>query len=157
MHIYRESKLYEGEKSELLHGPLFSHHGTVPWFTKDKVMFIMKVMWDFSSFSIQVNKILWDSESNWTKLDTVDCERVTFDMYNFNDLDELVGYLFRASIDGYTIRYVSSDNSIGGIFLERSKDNSTNIDEDVMSTLVEVVKLAIEDKKPKYFDEVKGW
>ena len=142
-------KLWEGEKKELLHGTLYSYkYITMPWFTKDKVLSTMTEKWDFYSFNIRVNKILWDSEFFWTQFDKVECEKVSFDMHNLRDLDELVGYLFQASIDGYTIRYVSTD-TLTGIWLERSKDNSTNIDEDVISTLMEVVKGAVEDKKPK--------
>ena len=157
MYIYKKSNLMPGEKSMLIRGPMltYSHTETMPWFTKDRVLFAMTKNWDFDSFNIRVNKILWDSEYNWTVLDTVDCERLILDMYNLRDLDDLVGYLFRASTDGYTIRYVSTDN-LTGIYLERSKDHSTNIDEDVISTLVEVVKSAVEDRKPRWHDEAKG-
>lgn len=147
--MIEKCKLWKGEKLELLYGLFYSYNGEkMPWFTKDKVLFTMTEKWDFDSFNIKVTKILWNSEHCWTRFDDVECEKVTFDMYNLRDLDELVGYLFQASIDGYTIRYVSTD-TLTGIWLERSKDNSTNIDEDVISTLMEVVKGAVEDKKPK--------
>ena len=52
-----------------------------------------------------------------------------------------MGTLFQASIDGYTIRYTSRDcYDRFRLFLERTKDARTNIDEDVVSTLVEVVR-----------------
>lgn len=151
MHNYGKPNLWAGEKSELLHGPLHSYtHEQMPWFTKDRVLFTIKKKWDFESFFIKVSKILWDnSESSWTKLDDVECEKVAFDMYNRKDLDELVGYLFQASIEGYTIRYVSTD-TLTGIYLQKTRDFSTNIDDEVLTTLVDVVNAAVEDRKPRW-------
>jgi hypothetical protein len=147
---YGHSQLYDGEKIMLLNGPFNSYKwpDRMPWFTKDKVIYTIN-NWDFSSFNIRVNKILQNGEYPWnSRNDEVDREQIAFDMYNRKDLDELVGYLFQASIDGYTIRYVSTD-TLTGIYLEKSKDNSTNIDEDVLTALVEAVEEAIEDRKPK--------
>lgn len=147
---YGKSNLWAGEKSELLHGPLHSYtHEQMPWFTKDRVLYILKEKWDFSSFNIKVSKILWNSELAWFRNDNVECERVAFDMYHLKDLDELVGYLFQASIEGYTMRYVSSD-TLTGIYLQKTRDFSTNIDDEVLTTLVDVVKVAIEDRKPRW-------
>ena len=150
MHNYGKSNLWAGEKSELLYAPIrmYRYNDPMPWFTKDKVLFTFEEEWDFSSFNIKVNKILWDSESNWEEFDDVECEKVAFDMYHLKDLDELVGYLFQASIEGYTIRYVSSD-TLTGIYLEKSRDFSTNIDDEVLTTLVDVVNAAVEDRKPR--------
>lgn len=148
MHKYEKSYLCDGEKSELLHGLLHSYtHEQMPWFTKDRVLYILKEKWGFSSFNIKVNKILWDSEFAWFRYDDVECERVAFDMYNRKDLDDLVGYLFQASIEGYTIRYVSPD-TLTGIYLQKTRDFSTNIDDEVLTTLVDVVNAAVEDRKP---------
>lgn len=151
MHKYEKSILWSGEKSELLHGPFHSHRCTdpMPWFTKDRVLFTLKEKWDFDSFNIKVNKILWNSEFSWFRYDKVDCERVTFDMYHLKELDDLVGYLFQASIDGYAIRYVSSD-TLTGIYLQKTRDFSTNIDDEVLTTLVDVVNEAVEDRKPRW-------
>lgn len=151
MHKYGKSNLWAGEKSELLHGRLHSYnHETMPWFTKDKVLHILQEKWDFTSFHIKVSKILWDnSESDWSRFDDVECEKVAFDMEKLKDLDELVGYLFQASIEGYTIRYASMD-TLTGIYLQKTKDFSTNIDDEVLTTLVDVVKEAIEDRKPRW-------
>lgn len=137
---YEKSNLWEGEKSELFCGPFhsFRYSDPMPWFTKDKVLFIIKEKWDFDSFHIKVNKILWDSEFAWFRHDKVDCERATFDMYHLRDLDELVGYLFQASIEGYAMRYVSTD-TLTGIYLQKTTDFSTNIDDEVLTTLADVV------------------
>ena len=70
-------------------------------------------------------------------------------MYNLKDLDNLVGYLFQASIEGYTIRYVSPD-TLTGIYLQKTNDFSTNIDDEVLTTLVDVVNAAAEDRKPRW-------
>ena len=150
MHNYGKPNLWAGEKSELLRGPLPWHaHETMPWFTKDRVLFTIKEKWDFDSFYIKVSKILWDNvESNWGEFDDVDCEKIAFDVYNLKDLDELVGYLFQASIEGYTIRYVSPD-TLTGIYLQKTRDFSTNIDDEVLTTLVDVVNAAVEDRKPR--------
>ena len=150
MHRYMDSYLYDGEKSMLLHGPMltYNHNEQMPWFTKDKVLFFVKEQWGFYSFNIKVNKILWDSESSWTKLDEVECEKVAFDMYNRKDLDNLVGYLFQASIESYTIRYVSPD-TLTGIYLQKTRDFSTNIDDEVLTALVDAVNAAVEDRKPR--------
>ena len=149
---YTAGELYDGEKSMLLHGPMwtYNHNEQMPWYTKDKVLFTIKWKWNFESFYIKVNKILWDnSESNWTKSDDVECESIAFDMYNHKDLDDLVGYLFQASIEGYTIRYVSTD-TLTGIYLQKTRDFSTNIDDEVLTTLVDVVNAAVEDRKPRW-------
>ena len=147
---YGKSNLWVGEKSELLHGPFHSYKSPdrMPWFTKDKVLFTIKEKWDFSSFNIKVSKILWNSEFAWFRNDNVECERVAFDMYHLKDLDELVGYLFQASIEGYAIRYVSTD-TLTGIYLQKTSDFSTNIDDDVLTTLIDVVNAAVEDRKPR--------
>ena len=151
MHKYTDNnKLYDGEKLEILHGSIcvYKYDEFMPWFTKGKVLLTIKEKWRFESCYITVNKVLWNSEFAWFRNDNVKCEKIAFDMFNLKDLDELVGYLFQASIDGYTIRYISPDN-FTGMYLERTKDNSTNIDEDVISTLMEVVKCAVEDRKPR--------
>ena len=151
----KKSQLYDGEKLELLHGHLSSYRydEQMPWFTKDKVLYILKEKWDiysfYASFYIKVHKILWDSEFAWFRYDKVDCEEATFDMYKSRELDDLVGYLFQASIEGYTIRYVSSD-TLTGIYLQKTRDFSTNIDDDVLTTLVDVVHSAVEDRKPRW-------
>lgn len=136
MHNYGKQVLYQGERAELLHG-WDSSRKTMPWFTKEKVVQTIR-NWDFSSFNIKVSKILWDSEFNWTRIDHVECERIAFDMYRLKDLDDLVGYLFQASIEGYSIRYVSTD-MLTGIYLERTRDGATNIDDEVLETLVKRV------------------
>ena len=149
MHKYGKSNLWEGEKSELLHGLLHSYtHKQMPWFTKDKVLLTFKKKWDFDSFHIRVHKILWDSEFSWTKIDHIECERVEFDMYNLKDLDDLVGYLFQASIEGYAIRYVSP-STLAGMYLQKTRDFITNIDDEVLTTLIDVVNEAVEDRKQK--------
>ena len=146
MHKYLDREMYEGEKVMLLHGGL-SWVKDQKWFTKDMVLSTMIEKWDFDSFNIKVNKIFWDEDVPWGRNDTVFRDQIAFDMYNFKDLDALVGYLFQASIEGYTIRYVSTD-TLTGIYLEKSGDNTTNIDEEVVSALVEVVKEANEARKP---------
>ena len=146
MHKYIDREMYDGEKKELLHGG-FLWRNDRKWYTKKEVIYTFKKMWDFSSFNIKVNKIFWDEDVPWKRNDTVFRDQIAFDMYNFKDLDALVGYLFQASIEGYTIRYVSTDN-LTGIYLEKSGDNTTNIDEEVVSALVEVVKEANEARKP---------
>lgn len=149
MHNYGKPYLGSGEMSELLYGPLHSYtHEQMPWFTKNRVLFTIKWKWNFESFYIKVSKILWDSESSWTKLDDVECEKVAFDMYNSKDLDDLVGYLFQASIEGYTIRYVSTDTLVG-IYLQKTRDYSTNIDDEVLTTLIDVVNATVEGRKPR--------
>lgn len=146
----QRTTLYAGEKAELLFGPIHLHeyNNPMPWFTKDRVLYILKEKWDFYSFYIKVHKILWNSESAWFRYDKVDCEEATFDMYKSRDLDDLVGYLFQASIEGYTIRYVSSD-TLTGIYLQKTRDFSTNIDDEVLTTLVDVVNSAVDDRKPR--------
>ncbi len=67
--------------------------------------------------------------------DDVQRSDYAFDLYKGRDLDLLVGIMFQASIDGYTIRY-ASPNCLTGLYLERTKDVSSNIDEDVVSELV---------------------
>lgn len=149
MHKYIDREMYDGEKKELLHGGfLWSWRKDQKWYTKKEVIYTFKKMWDFSSFNIKVNKIFWDEDVPWKSNDIVFRDQIDFDVYNFKDLDALVGYLFQASIEGYTIRYVSADTSTG-IYLEKSGNNTTNIDEDVISALVEVVKSAVENKKQK--------
>ena len=151
MHKYTHNKLYVGEQLMLLQGPLHSYtHEQMPWFTKDKVLHILQEKWDFSSFHIKVSKILWDnSESDWSRFDDVECEKVAFDMEKLKDLDDLVGYLFQASIEGYTIRYASMD-TLTGIYLQKTKDYSTNIDDEVLTTLVDVVHQLVKDRKPRW-------
>jgi len=146
MHKYLDREMYEGEKVMLLHGGL-SWVKDQKWFTKDMVLSTMIEKWDFDSFNIKVNKIFWDEDVPWKRNDTVFRDQISFDMYNFKDLDALVGYLFQASIEGYTIRYVSTD-TLTGIYLEKSGDNTTNIDEEVISALVKVVEEANEARKP---------
>ena len=146
MHKYIDREMYDGEKKELLHGGLLWRYNQ-KWYTKEKVIHTFKKMWDFSSFNIKVNKIFWDEDVPWKRNDTVFRDQIAFDMYKFKDLDALIGYLFQASIEGYTIRYVSTD-TLTGIYLERTKDNTTNIDEEVISALVEVVEEANEARKP---------
>jgi hypothetical protein len=146
MHKYLDREMYEGEKVMLLHGGL-SWVKDQKWFTKDMVLSTMIEKWDFDSFNIKVNKIFWDEDVPWKRNDTVFRDQIAFDMYNFKDLDALVGYLFQASIEGYTIRYVSPD-TLTGIYLEKSGNNTTNIDEEVISALIEVVKEANKARKP---------
>ena len=144
MHKYIDREMYAGEKKELLHGGLFWVKDQ-KWFTKEQVVKAFK-KWNFDSLNIKVNKILWDDEFSWSRYDTVFREQIAFDMYNLKDLDDLIGYLFQASIEGYTIRYVSPD-TFTGIYLEKSGNNTTNIDEEVVSTLIEVVEEANEARK----------
>lgn len=150
----KKTQLYDGEKLELLHGHLssYKYDEQMPWFTKDRVLYILKEKWDiysfYTSFYIKVHKILWNSDFAWFRYDKVDCEEATFDMYKSRDLDDLVGYLFQASIEGYTIRYVSSD-TLTGIYLQKTRDFSTNIDDEVLTTLVDVVNSAVDDRKPR--------
>ena len=146
MHKYIDREMYDGEKEELLHGGILWRHDQ-KWYTKEKIIHTFKKMWDFSSFNIKVNKIFWDEDVPWKRNDTVFRDQIAFDMYKFKDLDALIGYLFQASIEGYTIRYVSTD-TLTGIYLEKFGDNTTNIDEEVVSALVEVVKEANEARKP---------
>lgn len=136
MHNYGKQVLYQGEREELLHG-WDSKRKTMPWFTKEKVVQTIR-NWDFSSFNIMVSKILWDEDKPWGMADALDCEKIAFDMYRLKDLDDLVGYLFQASIEGYSIRYVSTD-MLTGIYLEWTRDGTTNIDDEVLETLVKRV------------------
>ena len=108
MHKYIDREMYDGEKEELLHGGILWRHNQ-KWYTKEKVIHTFKKLWGFSSFNIKVNKIFWDEDVPWKRNDTVFRDQIAFDMYKFKDLDALIGYLFQASIEGYTIRYVSTD------------------------------------------------
>ena len=146
MHKYIDREMYDGEKKEVLHGGLLWRYNQ-KWYTKEKVIHTFKKMWDFDSFNIKVNKIFWDEDVPWKRDDTVFRDQIAFDMYKFKDLDALIGYLFQASIEGYTIRYVSTD-TLTGIYLEKSGDNTTNIDEEVISALIESVEEANEARKP---------
>ena len=133
MHRYGRRRLYADEN--------------MPWLSKADVISTIREKWDFHlTHYIVVNKILWDSSSPWTRHDDVYHETTAFDMYRRRDLGELTACLFQASIDGYAIRHVSTD-MLSGIYLERTQDHSTNIDEDVLSTLVEVVELNTPDDK----------
>lgn len=132
--------LTEGEKREVLHCgiiPRFADKGH--WHTKDEVIKTIR-NWDWYSNYITVSMIEWDADKGpWGMRDDVRRLDYAFDLYKGRDLDLLVGLMFQASIDGYTIRYVSSD-CLTGFYLERTKDVSSNIDEDVVSTLVELVR-----------------
>ncbi len=66
-------------------------------------------------------------------------DEVIFNLSREQGLEELIGYLFQASIDGYSIRYVSSDPNIG-LYLQRTQCRSSNIDDEVLTTIMEVVK-----------------
>lgn len=147
-------KYYNDEKLKFLKDPVvpnpYEYDEQMSWFTKDMVLNTIKERWDFYSFYIKVNKILWNSEFNWFKYDKVDREETIFDMSKCGDLDDLVGYLFQAPIEGYTIRYVSTD-TLTGIYLQKSRDFSTNIDEEVLTTLVDVVNSAVENRKPREY------
>ena len=148
----KKTSLLLGEKSELLTGigqGGYKYDKQIQWFTKDMVLNTIK-KWGFHSFYIKVHKILWNSEFNWFKYNKVDCEETAFDMYKSRDLGDLVGYLFQASIEGYTIRYVSTD-TLTGIYLQKSRDFSTNIDDEVLTTLVDVVNSTVENRKPREY------
>lgn len=136
----RQQELTEGEKKELLHSgilPRFADKGH--WYSKEEVIKTIR-NWDWYSNYINVNLIEWDANKDpWDIGDEVPRIDYGFDVYKGNELDLLVGLMFQASIDGYTIRYVSPDCLIG-FYLERTKDTSTNIDEDVLSTLVELIR-----------------
>ena len=137
----KKTPLLSGEKSELLTGVGqggYKYDKQITWFTKDMVLNTIKERWVFHSFYIKVHKILWNSEFNWFKYNKVDCEEAVFDMYKSRDLGDLVGYLFQASIEGYTIRYVSTD-TLTGIYLQKSRDFSTNIDADVIDAIIKKI------------------
>ena len=129
--------LTEGEKREVLHCGIIPRKGH--WHTKDEVLKTIR-NWDWYSNYVTVSMIEWDADKGpWGMMDDVRRSDYAFDLYKGRDLDLLVGLMFQASIDGYTIRYVSSD-CLTGFYLERTKDVSSNIDEDVVSTLVELVR-----------------
>lgn len=125
--------LTEVEKREVLHCGIISKKGH--WHTKDEVIKTIRD-WDWYSNYITVSMIEWDADREpWGMEDDVQRSDYAFDLYKGRDLDLLVGIMFQASIDGYTIRY-ASPNCLTGLYLERTKDVSSNIDEDVVSELV---------------------
>lgn len=134
--------LYHGEKLELL-----SHDWAFKstWYTKDMVIATLNT-WDSLAGALEVSKIHWESEFDWGLENIVYRDEVLFDMDKCRDLGELIGYLFQASIDGYTIRYVSSEPDVG-IYLQRSRDNSSNIDADVLDALSKAVQYIVEMRK----------
>lgn len=67
-------------------------------------------------------------------------DEVVFNLSREQGLEELIGYLFQVSIDGYSIRYVSSDDPNIDIYLQRTQCGSSNIDDEVLTTIMEVVK-----------------
>lgn len=130
-------ELTEGEKKELLHSGIIPRKGH--WYSKDEVIKIISD-WDLYSNYINVCLIEWDAGmGEWDMEDKVTIHDYAFDLYKGKDLDQLVGVLFQASIDGYAIRYVSTD-CLTGLFLEHTRDAKTNIDEDVLNTLVELIR-----------------
>jgi hypothetical protein len=133
-------ELTEGEKKELLYSgiiPRFADKGH--WYSKEEVIKTI-ADWDLYSNYINVCLIEWDADKgSWDIEDDVPSKDYGFDLYKGRDLDQLVGTLFQASIDGYTIRYVSRD-CLTGLFLERTRDVRTNIDEDVLNALVELIR-----------------
>ena len=138
---YGTGPIRQSERVMLLHGWLARKHHT-HWFTKKRTIRTLKkwpnaMRCNDDTLFIKVHKILWDNRKPWGMSDEVFCESLGFNMYRYKELDDLVGYLFKASIDGYMIRY-ASQNVLVGIYLERSKDGSTNIDDEVIDTLVEV-------------------
>lgn len=125
--------LTEMEKREVLHCGIISKKGH--WHTKDEVIKTIRD-WDWYSNYITVSMIEWDADREpWGMEDDVQRSDYAFDLYKGRDLDLLVGIMFQASIDGYTIRY-ASPNCLTGLYLERTKDVSSNIDDDVVSELV---------------------
>lgn len=125
--------LTEVEKREVLHCGIISKKGH--WHTKDEVIKTIRD-WDWYSNYITVSMIEWDADREpWGMEDDVQRSDYAFDLYKGRDLDLLVGIMFQASIDGYTIRY-ASPNCLTGLYLERTKDVSSNIYEDVVSELV---------------------
>lgn len=125
--------LTEVEKREVLHCGIISKKGH--WHTKDEVIKTIRD-WDWYSNYITVSMIEWDADREpWGMEDDVQRSDYAFDLYKGRDLDLLVGIMFQASIDGYTIRY-ASPNCLTGLYLERTKDVSSNIDDDVVSELV---------------------
>lgn len=128
------TRLTEGEKREVLQcGILPRKMGH--WFSKKEVLHTIS-NWDRYSDYVTVSTIGWNENNPpWGVSDDVPRLCLTFDLYHGRDLDDLIGHLFQASIDGYSIRYVSTDCLVG-LYLERSKDHSTNIDEDVLDLLV---------------------
>lgn len=125
--------LTEVEKREVLHCGIISKKGH--WHTKDEVIKTIRD-WDWYSNYITVSMIEWDADREpWGMEDDVQRSDYAFDLYKGRDLDLLVGIMFQASIYGYTIRY-ASPNCLTGLYLERTKDVSSNIDEDVVSELV---------------------
>lgn len=145
---YGRGHLHYDKMVMLLHGWLARKHYT-HWFTKKRTVHTFR-KWTRAtrckgdSLNIKVCKILWDKGNKWGLRDDVLCETTDFDLYHAKDLDNLVGYLFQASIEGYTIRHVSTE-TLTGIYLERSRDGSTNIDDEVIGTLVEVAHEMLED------------
>ena len=92
-----------------------------------------------SSFGVlEVSKLHWDADDDWDMDDILYRDEVIFDLTNEQGLEELIGYLFQASIDGYSIRYVSSDPNIG-IYLQRTQCGNSNIDDEVLTAIMEVV------------------
>ena len=143
-------ELTEGEKKELLHCgiiPRFADKGH--WYSKEEV--IKKIAdWDLRCLGrrdvcgndINVCLIEWDADKGeWSMRDDILMQEYVFDTYKGKDLDQLMGTLFQASIDGYTIRYTSRDcYDRFRLFLERTRDVGTNIDEDVLNALVELIR-----------------
>lgn len=131
-------KLYEGEKSELLHGVFGPRWKKLDWFTKKHVLNVIR-KWDRYTDYVAINKIGWDNEEDWGKLSEVTTEVAMFDLYNGKDTGELLGHLFESSIEGYSIRYVSTDPLVG-MYLERKTGLETNIDDEVVSVMLEYTK-----------------
>ena len=88
--------------------------------------------------SIEVSKLHWNSSKEWSMNDILYRDEVVFNVSKKAGIDELVGYLFQASINGYSIRYVAKDPETG-IYLQRTNTGDTNIDAEVLNALVEAV------------------
>lgn len=95
--------------------------------------------WNTPFRELEVSKLHWDKEGDWGMDDILYRDEVIFNLSREQGLEELIGYLFQASIDGYSIRYVSSDPNIG-IYLQITQCGSSNIDDEVLTTIMEVVK-----------------
>lgn len=129
------SELYEGEKEELLHGIGQWQHEI--WYTKSHILSEI-LEWDRYTDYVAVNKIGWEKDWDWEKYDNVPREVFVFDLHNEKEIGELLGTLFDASLEGYSIRYVSPDPLVG-IYLEKRRKGGfgTNIDEEITTALSE--------------------
>ena len=127
--------LYHWEQMQLRAQDWHSSPGGCP---KSGIINDIKKKWKYEVIDVlEVSKLHWDGEEDWSMDDILYRDEIFFDVANKDGIDELVGYLFQASIDGYSIRYVSGDPN--ALYLQRTKTGDTNIDEDVLEAIVEAL------------------